>query len=378
MADSSAQDRNLPASDRKIRRAREDGQVPRSRDLGHLAAMGGGVALLMATGPALTGWLRQLLEDGLRFDRTLVANPAGMTDRLAELALKMMVVVLPMGVLMALIAAAASLASGGWNFSRKAFLPDFSRMNPMAGLGRMFSKQHLLDVLKACLLAVIVGTVGALFLRSHMVDLAQTLSMPLPAAAAQVASTLGAGLLALILVLAVAAAIDVPLQRRMWLERLKMTREEAKQEMKETEGNVEVKGKMKAKMREMARRRMLAAVPNADLVVMNPTHFAVALKYDEGTMAAPRVVAKGADLLAFKIKELAEGAKVPVLRAPPLARALYTHCEIDGEIPARLFAAVAQVLAFVYGLRAVSKPVPHMAELPGLDVPADLDPKSGG
>ncbi len=289
-----------------------------------------------------------------------------------------MIFLVPMGVLMALIAAAASVASGGWNFSRKAFIPDFSRINPISGLGRMFAKQHFIDVLKSCTLAIIVGTAGAMYLRSHLMELVQTLQMSLPAAAAHVAATLGSGLLVMVGVLLAAALIDVPLQRWLWLERLKMTREEAKQEMKETEGNVEVKAKIKARMRQMARSRMLAAVPSADLVVMNPTHYAVALKYDEASMAAPRVVAKGADLMAFKIKELAEGAKVPVLRAPPLARALYAHCEVDGEIPARLFAAVAQVLAFVYGLRAAAKPVPSMADMPGLDVPADLDPQGGG
>jgi flagellar biosynthesis protein FlhB len=377
MADS-AQDRNLPASDRKIRRAREDGQVPRSRDLGHLGALGGGLALMLAAGPMAFGWLQELLASGLRFDRALVASPAGMLERLSELGLKMMLLVVPLGLLMGLIAAAASMAGGGWNFSRKAFIPNFSRINLLSGLGRMFSKEHLIDVLKACALAVIVGIAGGLYLRAHMVELSQTLAMPLPAAAAQAATVIGSGLLVLVGVLAASAVIDVPVQRRLWLSRLKMTREEVKQEMKETEGNVEVKGKMKAKMREMARSRMLKAVPTADLVVMNPTHFAVALKYDDATMAAPRVVAKGADLLAFRIRELAEEAKVPVLRAPPLARALYAHCEVDAEIPARLFAAVAQVLAFVYGLRAAAKPVPHMAEPPGIDVPADLDPKAGG
>ena len=160
------------------------------------------------------------------------------------------------------------------------------------------------------------------------------------------------GLVLLLLALAVFAAVDVPLQRHLQLKRLKMSHQEVKQEHKELEGNPEVKAKIKARMREMAKRRMLAAVPQADLVVMNPTHYAVALKYDDATMAAPRVVAKGADLLAMRIRDLARDAKVPVLQAPPLARALYAHAEIDREVPAALFAAVAQVLAYVYQLRA--------------------------
>jgi flagellar biosynthetic protein FlhB len=154
-----------------------------------------------------------------------------------------------------------------------------------------------------------------------------------------------------------------------------MSVEEVKKEMKEVEGNAEIKGKMKLRMREMVNRRMLAAVPRADLVVMNPTHYAVALKYDEARMAAPRVVAKGADLLALRIRDLARDAKVPVLQAPPLARALYAHTEVDQEVPARLFGAVAQVLAWVYQVRdamAAGRPLPDRAPTP--EVPEDMDP----
>jgi flagellar biosynthetic protein FlhB len=171
------------------------------------------------------------------------------------------------------------------------------------------------------------------------------------------------------------AAIDVPLQRFNLANRLKMSHQEAKQENKEAEGNIEVKGRIKARMREMSRKRMLAAVPTADLVVMNPTHYAVALKYQEGQMAAPRVVAKGADLLALKIRDIANEHKVPVLQAAPLARALYTHTELDHEIPARLFSAVAQVLAYVFQLRAAMAGRGAMpADLPPIVVPPDLDP----
>jgi flagellar biosynthetic protein FlhB len=176
-------------------------------------------------------------------------------------------------------------------------------------------------------------------------------------------------------VLAAFALVDVPLQRQMLLRRLRMNVEELKKEMRDVEGNTEVKAKMKLRMREIVSRRMLAAVPRADLVVMNPTHYAVALRYDEARMAAPRVVAKGADLLALRIRDLAREHKVPVLQAPPLARALYAHCDVDQEVPARLFSAVAQVLAWVYQLRdAVAAGRAHAAPAPVPDVPADMDP----
>ena len=179
----------------------------------------------------------------------------------------------------------------------------------------------------------------------------------------------------ILLALAAFALVDVPLQRHLLLRRLRMSFEELKKEHKEVEGNAEVKAKVRLRMREMASRRMLAAVPNADLVVMNPTHFAVALKYDETRMAAPRVVAKGADLIAMRIRDAAKAADVPVLQAPPLARALYAHTEVDQEIPAALFGAVAQVLAWVYQLRAeLAAGRGSTTAAPDVQVPPELDP----
>jgi flagellar biosynthetic protein FlhB len=199
--------------------------------------------------------------------------------------------------------------------------------------------------------------------------------MPLSSGLAQVGSSIQGGLWLLLGVLAVFATVDAPLQKYLNASKLKMSAQEVKQEHKESEGSQEVKGKQKQRMREMSRRRMLAAVPTADLVVMNPTHYAVALKYDEAEMGAPRVVAKGADLLAMSIRDSARAAQVPVLQAPMLARALYAHAEIDREIPAALFAAVAQVLAYVYQLRSAMKGRGAMpGELPELTVPPELDP----
>ena len=373
MAD--AQNRHLPASERRQRKAREDGQVPRSRDLSHFAVVALGGAALVAAAPALTGWLRHLLESGLRFDAALLARPDALTRRLGELALGAALPVLGFGLLVLALTVAAALASGGWNFTLKPLAPKFGKLDPLSGLGRMFSRAHLGDTLKACLLASLLGAVGAAWLRSHLALFHDALGLPLPEALAHTGQALRDGLALLVLLLAGFAVVDVPLQRTLWRSRLKMSTQEAKQEHRDVEGNIEIKGKIRARMREMARRRMLAAVPKADLVVMNPSHYAVALKYDEGAMAAPRVVAKGADLLALKIRDVAREAKVPVLQAPPLARALYAHSEIDQEIPARLFSAVAQVLAHVYQLRAALAGRGVMpGELPEIVVPPDLDP----
>ncbi len=376
MADSSsAQDRNLPASPRKLEKAREEGQVARSRDLGHFAALAVGAAALLALAPQFTHLLKDMLVRALHFQIGAVSDPAFMLERLHELVATMLWVVLPAGLLMSAVALASAIALGGWNWTLKPLVPKFSKLNPITGLPRLFAKQPLIDALKASTLALILGTIGVLYLKSHLDEFAGVLGLALPAAIAHASKTVFGGVLLLLLALAVFAAIDAPLQKYLHANRLKMSKQEVKQEHKELEGNVEIKHKIKQRMREMANRRMLAAVPTADLVVMNPTHYAVALKYDDTRMGAPRVVAKGADLLAMTIRDTAKESKVPVLQAPVLARALYAHAEIDREIPAALFAAVAQVLAYVYQLRAALSGRSAMpGDLPELNVPAELDP----
>ncbi|HEY9108860.1 MAG TPA: flagellar biosynthesis protein FlhB [Roseateles sp.] len=375
MADQDAQDRNLPASPKKIERSRREGQLPRSRDLPHFAMMAAGGAVLAVGGPQIVEKLRQTLSTGLRFDAAMLHKPGFMGERLVEMTLDFAVVMGPIAALLMVVGIASHLASGGWNWTMKPLAPKFSHLNPLTGLGRLFTGQGFGSALKAVLLAIVLGAVGSMVLKDRLAAYVSIMSVPLPSALAYAGQQLMGGLILLGVALAVFAAIDVPLQRQLWLRRMRMSREEAKQEMKEVEGNLEVKAKVRAKMREMAKRRMLAAVPQADLVVMNPTHYAVALKYEEGKMAAPKVVAKGADLLAMKIRDLAKESKVPVLQQPVLARALYAHAKVDHEIPAALFGAVAQVLAYVYQLRAAlkSRNVPH-PDKPHPNVPPELDP----
>jgi flagellar biosynthetic protein FlhB len=287
----------------------------------------------------------------------------------------MMWIIVPLGLMMMLVAVAISVAAGGWVWTLKPVMPNFGKLNPLSGITRLFSKDQLVDTLKASVLALILGTIGAMYLRANIDSFGGVLAMALPAALSHAGSVIVGGMLLLLLALAAFAMVDLPLQKHMHASRLKMSHEELKQEHKEVEGNAEVKAKARARMREMNNRRMLAAIPNADLVVMNPTHYAVALKYDDQKMGAPRVVAKGADLIAMKIRDIAKSSQVPVLQAPVLARALYAHAEVDREIPAALFSAVAQVLAYVYQLRAaLTGRVPMPGALPELNVPAELDP----
>jgi flagellar biosynthetic protein FlhB len=378
MADSTAQDKNLPASQRKLEKARADGQVARSRDLGHFAAMAAGGALLVTLAPTAAAWLKRLLARGLQFDAAALQSTDFMAARLGELATGLVVVVVPFGLAMMAVAVAGGFALSGWTWTFKPIKPRFDQFNPLTGLARIFSKGQLVNTTKASVLAIALGSLAAFYLQHHLDAWSGVLAMPLPTAIERAAGTTLGGLGLMLLVLAGFALVDVPLQRHLHAQRLKMSHQELKQEHKELEGNAEVKGKVRARMREMTKRRMIAAVPKADLVVMNPTHYAVALKYDEAKMGAPRVVAKGADLLALRIRDVARGAQVPVLEAPMLARALYAHAELDREIPAALFAAVAQVLAYVYQLRAsLQGRAPAPAGLPAIDVPVELDPHHG-
>ena len=374
MADQ-AQDRHLPATERKIKKAREDGQVARSRDLGHVAALATGLLLLASSAPWLADWSQRLLAKGLRFDAALLAQPGAMTERLEALGFSALAIVLPLGAAIVIAALLAGVLCGGWNFTLKPLAPRWDKIDPFAGLARVFSLQQLGTMVKACVLALVLGVIGALYLREHWAGFAALLALPLPAALQAGAELVSGGLLLLLLPLAVFALIDVPWQRQMLRRRLRMSHEEVKKEHKDVEGNAAVKSKMRARMREMANRRTIAAVPGADLLVMNPTHYAVALKYDETSMGAPRVVAKGADLMALRMRDVAREAGVPVLQAPPLARALYAHGEVDKEIPTALFSAVAQVLAWVFQLRhGGAMRAALLASPPKPVVPPQLDP----
>jgi flagellar biosynthetic protein FlhB len=382
MAEESSQTKTLPATPRKIQKAREDGQVARSRDLGHAAVVAGTLLAVVVAAPLLTAATSELMAAGLRLPPALLAEPQRLGEHLAAMTWLAAGVVLPLGLLAMLLAMAGALLSGGWNFSLKPLAPKLTKLDPFAGVQRMFSKQQLAETLKASVLALVLGALGAWYLWRQLDPMQQVLALPLPAALVQTGWLVAQGVGLLLIALVAFAIVDVPLQRHLLLERLKMTHQELRKELKETEGSPEVKLQRRIRMRQMSRTRMLSAVAGADLVVMNPTHYAVALKYDERAMAAPRVVAKGADLLALKIRDLAREARVPVLQAPPLARALWAHCEVEQEVPAALFAAVAQVLAHVYRLRDElgRGRVGDFDEraLPPLAVPPGLDPQTRG
>ncbi|MEW6694070.1 MAG: flagellar biosynthesis protein FlhB [Pseudomonadota bacterium] len=373
----STQDKNQPATPRRLQKAREEGQVPRSRDLTHLAVLGGGLLLLWTTLPWAYERLRGVMRVGLRFDAATVREPRLMLERLADALQLALAYYLPLGAAVLAIVVAALVAAGSYAFSTKPLMPDWSKIGLIAGFKRLFSRQQLVEVLKLLAITALIAVIGALYVESHIQAFAALLLRPLEAALVQTGEWFTTGVAWLLAVVLLVAAIDVPLQQYLYRHRLRMSLQEVKDEYKETEGNPQLKAKRRQRAREIAHGQSIRRVPEADVVVMNPTHYAVALRYDERTMAAPYVIAKGTDLLALRIRDVAREAKVPVLESPMLARALYAHTELDEPVPAALFAAVAQVLAYVYRLRAAVRGQGPMPRPPQPEVPPELDPLHG-
>ncbi|MBA4262403.1 MAG: flagellar biosynthetic protein FlhB [Comamonadaceae bacterium] len=373
--ESSSQDKNLPATPQRLKKAREEGNIANSKDLGHLAVLGGGAVVLMALLPLGFERLLSGMRLQLRFDQQTLAHPALLVERLQAAVGEWMLLALALGLLVPVIALATTFASGGWTLSSKPLLPDLTRLSPISGLGRLFSKQQLVETLKLVCMTAIVGLVGWQFLSAHQQAFGTLLLRPLEGALGQLGQWMVSGVGLLLAVVTLFALIDFPIQKFLHAERLKMSLDEVKREHKESEGDPLMKGRRRQRQLELAQRNSVAAVPRADLVVMNPTHYAVALQYDDATMAAPRVIAKGADLIAMTIRDVAKASNVPVLQSPMLARALYAHAEIDGEIPAALYTAVAQVLAYVYQLKAALAGRGAMpGQMPLPQVPQELDP----
>jgi flagellar biosynthesis protein FlhB len=371
----SSEDKTLPATAQRLKKAREEGNIPRSKDLSNLSILGGGAAVLMLLMPRGFEAMRAGLAQQLKFNHASLERPEAVIETLIGVFSSGLVTYLPLGIFVIALAVAVAFASGSWAVSTKPITPDLSHLSPLKGIGRMFSKQQLFETAKLSVLTVIVGAVGWHFLSSHLAPFASLLMMPLEGALGQLGQWMTMGVATLMAVVVLVALVDFPMQKFLYAERMKMGKQEVKQEHKQSEGDPQMKGKRRQRQRELAQRMSITAVPRADLVVMNPTHYAVALQYDDATMNAPRVIAKGSDLIAMKIRDVAKANSIPVLQAPMLARALYAHAEIDGEIPSALYTAVAQVLAYVYQLKAAMRgkgAMPRYAPSP--EVPKELDP----
>lgn len=373
--ESGSQDRNLPASERKLQKARDDGKVSRSEDLRHLAVLGAGAISVLVLAPILFEQLKLTLGQQLSFNATTLLQPGSMLTRLGSATTVGLTGSVAFAAIIIVAVILAAVSSGGWVQSLKPITPDFSRLNPLSGFGNLFNKKKLISVVKMTLMTAILFAIAASFLKSGMQSMASLILQPSTSAIAHLTQWLTSGMGLLLLVILLAAMVDVPLQAYLHKDQMKMSHQEVKQEGKESDGNPEVKGKIRQKQRDLAQKGSVNAVPKADFVVMNPTHFAVAIRYDEATMNAPQVISKGADLLAMKIRDVAKHHAIPVLQSPMLARALYANAELNQDIPSALYTAVAQVLAYVYKLRAAMRGTgPMPGDVPQPFVPPELDP----
>ncbi|MBT9590881.1 MAG: flagellar type III secretion system protein FlhB [Thiobacillus sp.] len=375
MAEGSDQEKTEAPSPQRLEKAREDGQVVQSRELSTFVILmvGGSALWMMASGLGQT--LSHIVQSALQFDPGIARDSSHVMAQLSNQFFEAAFALAPFLGLMVLATLASPLLLRGWLFSTKALAPKFDRMNPLSGIKRMFSSQGLIELFKALGKVGLLGGVAAWLLWTNL-DGIFSLSLESPSLAIQhMGDLIGKIFLIVSGAMIFIVAIDLPYQLWSHHNKLKMTKEELRQEAKESEGDPHLKARIRSQQREVARRRMMSEIPTADVVITNPTHFAVALKYSEGKMGAPRVVAKGADEVASRIRALASEHKVPLLEAPPLARALFRHTELGDEIPATLYAAVAEVLAYVFQLRHFQQVGGAYPSAPtALPVPPELDP----
>ncbi len=361
------QERNEKPTARRLEKAREDGRVPRSTDLNTAVVLLVAAGSLHFLGGVVGATLLDIMRSGLSISPAEALDPGlALPTASAEL-LRALIVCAPILGLTLVAALVAPFALGGWNLSFGALAPNFTRLDPIAGFGRFFSAQGAVELGKAFGKFLVVAAVAVVVLRKQSPQILALGAAPLRVGIAQAGDLASDALLAVSGGLALIAAVDVPWQLWQYSKKLSMSREEIREEMKESEGAPEIKGRIRRAQREIARRRMMHEVPKADVVVVNPTHFAVALRYDEGRMRAPVVVAKGADLIAARIREIAAEHAVPIFEAPPLARAIYRSVEIGSGIPAKLYVAVAQVLTYIYQLKAARSSGGRPPEPPAID-----------
>jgi len=367
----SGQEKTEQPTAKKLRDAKQKGQVPRSKELNSMTIMVFGALGLLFMGSHMIEHISIFMQEGFTISRADVYSRQAVFEKFGIAAYEALTAIGPFMFLMTVIAIFTPLAIGGWSFSVESMAFKADRISPIAGFKRMFSAKGLMELIKAVAKFLVVSSVAVVFLWSKADEFLGLGSQSLTLALQHGAWLLGQSFLVVSSTLIVIAAIDVPFQLWDHSQKLKMTLQEVRDELKDTEGKPEVRSKVRQVQQEMAQRRMMEAVPDADVIITNPTHYAVALKYDHDSMAAPVVLAMGKDLIALKIREIAEYHDIEIFEAPPLARALYANSKLDQEIPAHLYFAVAQILAFVFQLRIARDQGSEMPERPDPHMPMD-------
>jgi flagellar biosynthetic protein FlhB len=352
MADDSGQDKTEDPTGKRLSESRKKGQVPRSKELNTFVTLIVSAVLFFYMGQYMVKGLLKMMRHQFELSREVIFDPATPVMYLKLALSEGYSVIWPLMIILIIADLLTPIMMGGWNFSTEAFEPKFSKLNPLEGIKRIFGIRGIVELIKAIIKVVLIGFVAWNLFQVYFDDFMGLSRLDLQQAMTRAGDIIVMSLLVLCATLLLLVMIDVPYQLWNNTRQLKMTKQEVRDEAKESEGNPEVKGKIRQMQMQAAQQRMMEAVPTADVIVTNPTHFAIALKYDPNGSGAPVLVAKGADLVAAQIRNIAIANKVTLVAAPPLARALYYSTEINHEIPRGLFLAVAQVLAYVFQLRA--------------------------
>lgn len=372
-SDESSAERSEEPTQRRLEKAREEGQIVRSKELNTTAILLAGASGMLLFGASTGTRLMEMMSFNFRLDRQLMFDPSQLVSHLGASVGESLFALWPFFILMLIAALLGPIGLGGWNFSTKAITPNFGRLNPLSGLKRMFGLKALMELAKAVAKVLVVAVIALAVIYFSLEDILGIREQDIFPAMRHSLLTVAWAVLIMSCAMILITAVDIPFQIQEHMKKLRMTLQQVKDEMKDTEGRPEVKSKIRQLQQQMAQSRMMDAVPGADVVITNPSHYSVALKYDQSKQGAPILVAKGADLIAYKIRELAAVHKVPLVAAPPLARSIYFNTEIGKEIPAGLYVAVAQVLAYVYKLEEHARGRVQKPVLPEeFDIPEDL------
>jgi flagellar biosynthetic protein FlhB len=378
MAEESDLEKTEEASPRKLEKAREEGDIPRSKELSTFAGLMAAGLGLWLTGSQIINQLQNIVITGLKFDSQIIENTNKTSVDFSSEIINLSINFLPFFAIVTLIGILSPILVGGWIFNGKSLEPKLDKLDPIKGFGNIISKNSLVELLKSILKTILIGIVSWFVTKSMIHDILALSIQPFRMASHNQGQILLICFITISAAFAIIAMLDVPYQLHRYAKKLMMTRQDLKDESKESEGNPETKAKIRSIQREMARKRMMAAVPKADVVITNPTHYSVALSYPEDTDFAPIVVAKGLGEVALKIQAIAKEHQIMIVESPMLARALYKHTDIDQEIPTTLFSAVAQVLAYVFQMRDWKKQGGDQPEFPTkIHVPEELDPLNG-
>lgn len=371
--DENGQEKTEEPTSKRKQQAKDEGQVPRSRELSSAAVLIAGAAYLFFLGDQLVNALVRVFKFNFRFDRMAGFDHHLLINYFVGSILEVAFALAPLFLVLMLATVVPPFLMGSWNFSTKSFMPQFSRLNPLKGVKKMFSLNSLVELIKTLAKFIVVALVAIGVLYFQHERILALANLPFEESIYHGVEIVIFSALIIVCSLLIIVVVDVPYQLWNHNKNLRMTKQQIKDEYKDTEGKPEVKGRIRQLQREMAQRRMMSNVPQADVIITNPTHYSVALKYDAKSNRAPIVLAKGADHVALKIREIANHYEIVVLQAPPLARAIYHHAEVDGEIPEGLYLAVAQVLAYVYQIDQFKKGrTKHPGRQPNYPIPEDL------